>query len=240
MPCLSSDLAYSCTYLGEAATVSNSSSNSAASAFATVCTKQSAGLCSSPSAFYSLSCWSKWLVCLAGVWSEQRTDDGQIYFWNKYLNTSKWTLSDEEKQRLVPNLDPYDNQLFIPLKDFMREPIAHEMLHNGEFLQVLGLTNYSHWEKAPDMRRCIFEQKSIADELLQFALQRIERFTHVGTTDQLYDSVESAAASLQMSLDDLGYGAGEVRDQGLGLTVVGLVSCKTETGSGSFSNSSST
>lgn len=72
----------------------------------------------------------------SGVWSEQRADDGKVYYWNKYQNMSKWTLTDEEKQHLVPNLDAYDNRLFMPLKDFMKHPIATELLHNGELMQV--------------------------------------------------------------------------------------------------------
>jgi hypothetical protein len=82
--------------------------------------------------------------------------------------------------------------------------------------QVLGLTNYSHWDKAADMRKCILEDKSIADELLEFAMKRIEKFTHVGTTNSLFESVESAAASLSLPLDGLAYGAGEVGPCGLG------------------------
>jgi len=50
-----------------------------------------------------------------------------------------------------------------------------------------------------------------AEELLQFGLKRIERFEHVGTTEKLMPSVESAAASLKMPLGGTAYGAGEVR-----------------------------
>lgn len=50
-----------------------------------------------------------------------------------------------------------------------------------------------------------------ADELLEFALKRIERFEHVGTTEKLFPSVESAAAALKMPLVGSAYGAGEVR-----------------------------
>jgi hypothetical protein len=50
-----------------------------------------------------------------------------------------------------------------------------------------------------------------AEELLEFGLKRIERFVHVGTTEKLHPSVESAAASLQMPLGGTAYGAGEVR-----------------------------
>lgn len=49
------------------------------------------------------------------------------------------------------------------------------------------------------------------EELLDFGLKRIEKFVHVGTTEKLYPSVESAAASLQMPLGGTAYGAGEVR-----------------------------
>lgn len=57
-------------------------------------------------------------VCRAvavGVWAEQRADDGRRYYWNKFTNTSKWDLTDEEKTRLVPNLDSYDNPMVMPL-----------------------------------------------------------------------------------------------------------------------------
>lgn len=77
-------------------------------------------------------------------------------------------------------------------------------------LQVLGLTNYSHWEGAPQLRSCMLQHADIGQELLNFALRRIEKFTHVGATDRLFESVESAAASLNMPLDGLAYGAGEV------------------------------
>lgn len=49
-----------------------------------------------------------------------------------------------------------------------------------------------------------------AEELLEFGLKRIEKFEHVGTTEKLYPSVESAAASLHMPLGGTAYGAGEV------------------------------
>jgi hypothetical protein len=75
-------------------------------------------------------------LCTTGVWSEQRSDEGQTYYWNKYLNQSKWTLDESEKQHLVPNLDPYNNRMFMPLAEFMRQPIAGELLHNGELMQV--------------------------------------------------------------------------------------------------------
>ena len=50
----------------------------------------------------------------------------------------------------------------------------------------------------------------MASELLDFAKDRIRSFMHIGTTDQLYPSFESAAASLGLPLDGPAYGGGEV------------------------------
>lgn len=146
-----------------------------------------------------------------GVWSEQRSDEGKLYYFNKLLNISKWSLSEDEQALLAPNLDPYNNRLFMPLSEFAASPIAAELLHNGQLMQVLGLTNYSHWQGAAGLRACMSRDAAVADELLAFALRRIERFTHVGATDKLVHSVEAAAASLSMALDGPAYGAGEVR-----------------------------
>lgn len=33
-------------------------------------------------------------------------------------------------------VDPYNNQYVIPLADFIEHPIAHELVHNGQTLQV--------------------------------------------------------------------------------------------------------
>lgn len=63
--------------------------------------------------------------------------------------------------------------------------------------------------------RCLAVARA-ADELLEFALKRVDRFEHVGTTEKLYPSVESAAASLKMPLGGTAYGAGEVRSPSSG------------------------
>lgn len=124
-------------------------------------------------------------------------------------------------------------------------------------MQVLGLTNYSHWEKAAPLRRCAAEDPKISEvsvwrhvaafeghgagignvkhfagilqsadglptstvlsssqhpqELSALAKRRLRTFSHVGTTELLSPSVESAAASLGMSLSELGFKGGEVR-----------------------------
>eukprot|EP00877_Chromochloris_zofingiensis_P003280 jgi/Chrzof1/12953/Cz07g13220.t1 len=137
------------------------------------------------------------------------TGDGKTYYYNKRLNTSKWDINPLEREALVAPLNPYDNEIVMPLAEFVKHPIADELLHDGQAFQVLGLTNYSHWQHSAAMRSCIHQQPSVADDLLTFAKERVMKFTHVGTTDMLYPSVESCAASLNLHLDGPAYGAGE-------------------------------
>lgn len=101
-----------------------------------------------------------------------------------------------------PHFDPYNNKLVMPLKDFIEHPIAQELLHNGGLLQVLGLTNYSHRSDAAELRNCFAQGHAATREtLLKFALQRLSKFSHVGTTDRLSESVAACAASLNTPLD---------------------------------------
>ncbi len=68
-------------------------------------------------------------------------------------------------------------------------------------LQVLGITNYSHWPGSDGLRSCMAQNASMRSELQGFALKRLARFTHVGTTERLHESAESAAASIGRPLD---------------------------------------
>ncbi len=55
---------------------------------------------------------------------------------NKVHNISKPQLSEAERQKLLPTLDPYNNKLYMPLEQFVDHPIAKELIHNGIFFQV--------------------------------------------------------------------------------------------------------
>jgi hypothetical protein len=62
--------------------------------------------------------------------------------------------------------------------------------------QVLGVTNYSHWGDASAFRTCLQrpgqDGARLRQSMLRVATQRISRFSHVGTTDRLFDSAASA------------------------------------------------
>lgn len=62
-------------------------------------------------------------------------------------------------------------------------------------MQVLGLTNYSHWPEAAIVRACS-QQSSAAQELLtSLAISKLREFTHVGLMERLDDSVAALAVS---------------------------------------------
>lgn len=54
------------------------------------------------------------------------------------------------------------------------------------------------------------QHTAVADQLLQIALQRLERFVHVGDTGQLYESAEAAAAALGLDLNGPAYSPRQV------------------------------
>ncbi|KAF5843318.1 hypothetical protein DUNSADRAFT_17895 [Dunaliella salina] len=139
-------------------------------------------------------------------WVHVTHPDGSQYYYNKYKDISKWNLTAEEQQHLLPPLNPYENDLVISLKEFVEHPIAQELLHNGQVFQVLGITNYSHWDDASTMRRCFWQDAHTHEELSKLAQARISRFSHVGTTDKLAESVTSAAVSLNLAVDGAAWG----------------------------------
>ena len=117
-----------------------------------------------------------------------------IVFSVKVLGESVWNLTEEQHKLLLPPLDPYDNPLVTPLLEFAKHPIAQELIHNGQAFQVLGITNYSHWGDAGDMRHCVWKDEGARQHLAEVALARIDKFIHVGVTpNRLSESVEAAA-----------------------------------------------
>ena len=145
-----------------------------------------------------------------GNWVLIHHPDGDEFYYNKLLEQSKWNITDEERERLLPPLNPYDNPIYMSLLDFIKHPISSELLHNGQTFQVLGITNYSHWGDAAEFRQCFWDSEATRSQLISVALNRIDKFMHVGSTGKLEDSVTAAAAAMKFNLNDLAYIGGEV------------------------------
>lgn len=54
-------------------------------------------------------------VC-TGNWAEIYNQDGSSFFMHTITDEQKDTLTEEEKQHLLPAVDPYNNDLVMPLK----------------------------------------------------------------------------------------------------------------------------
>ena len=70
-------------------------------------------------------------------------------------------------------------------------------------LQVVGATNYTHWEDAHAVRACVGSGGSgrAQQQLQEAAIARLETFAHVGLMEDLDGSILSLAASVGLKLD---------------------------------------
>jgi hypothetical protein len=84
-----------------------------------------------------------------------------------------------EAKRTITNV--YDNSVYTPLREFVDLPLAHVDLHNGQFLQLLGLTNNSNPETEPHaakLRACLRrggEGAPATEALYEYAERRLTR-----------------------------------------------------------------
>ena len=64
---------------------------------------------------------------LAGSWVQVYDDEGAVSYLNTHTQEEKDELSAEEQQQLLPNINPYDNELVMPLKvrSFIPPPSHH-------------------------------------------------------------------------------------------------------------------
>ncbi|KAG1658027.1 hypothetical protein FOA52_010270 [Chlamydomonas sp. UWO 241] len=106
---------------------------------------------------------------------------------------------------------PYDNPLVMSLAEFVKHPIATELVHNGQAYQVLGITNYSHWRDARELRACIESDALTREHMLDAATARVSKFLHVGSTGRLAESIAAAGASMGFRLHDTAINMAAIR-----------------------------
>ena len=74
----------------------------------------------------------------------------------------------------------------MSLREFVHHPIASELIQNGQTLQILGITNYSHWSEAGELRRCFKESEVARSQLTSITFEIMEKFSHVGVTKKCW------------------------------------------------------
>ena len=68
-------------------------------------------------------------------------------------------------------------------------------------VQVLGLTAYSQWQGATELRQCLPGSPEARTILQDLALERLENFVHVGVSERLEESISSLAAALEIDIE---------------------------------------
>ncbi|CAN4120294.1 unnamed protein product [Withania somnifera] len=90
---------------------------------------------------------------------------------------------------VVISTNPYDSKdMVMPLHEYINNPIARDILHNGATFQVAGLTNNSYLTEAHDIRHCVLKYQSLGDYVLKVAKKRLDDMLYVGLTENHKES----------------------------------------------------
>lgn len=80
--------------------------------------------------------------------------------------------------------EPYNVEgVVMPLHEYINDPVAHEIIHNGATFQVAGLTNNSCSEEAHKVRQCVKKYQSLGESVLDVAKKRLDDMLYVGLTE---------------------------------------------------------
>ncbi|OVA18066.1 hypothetical protein BVC80_1835g478 [Macleaya cordata] len=111
-----------------------------------------------------------------------------------WMREDLFTRRDARKHRNLKenkeSNDSYDmEEIVMPLHEFINEPVAHDIIHNGATFQVAGLTNNSCLSESHEVRHCVRKYQSLGDYVLDVAKKRLSDMLYVGLTE---DHKESA------------------------------------------------
>jgi len=67
---------------------------------------------------------------------KKRTSTREVWPWSYLVPWMEADISQRQANPGSNSADPYDNGLYMPLHDFIEEPIVKDLLHNGAALQV--------------------------------------------------------------------------------------------------------
>ncbi|XP_052175136.1 protein-tyrosine sulfotransferase isoform X4 [Diospyros lotus] len=88
------------------------------------------------------------------------------------------------------NVNSYNmGDIVMPLHEYINDPIARDIIHNGATFQIAGLTNNSNLPESHDVRNCVLKHQSLGEYVLEVAKKRLDNMLYVGLTE---DHKESA------------------------------------------------
>ncbi|KAL8501424.1 hypothetical protein ACS0TY_020818 [Phlomoides rotata] len=94
---------------------------------------------------------------------------------------------------LVTN-NSYDMEdIVMPLHDYINDPIAQDIIHNGATFQIVGLTNNSYFAEAHEVRHCVLKHRSLGEYVLEVAKKKLDEMLYVGLTENHKESANMFA-----------------------------------------------
>ncbi|KAK6926785.1 hypothetical protein RJ641_008504, partial [Dillenia turbinata] len=83
----------------------------------------------------------------------------------------------------------YDMADFVmPLHEYINDPVARDIIHNGATFQVAGLTNNSYLPESHKVRHCVQRYQSLGAYVLEVAKRRLDDMLYVGLTEEHRES----------------------------------------------------
>ncbi|XP_021773324.1 protein-tyrosine sulfotransferase-like isoform X2 [Chenopodium quinoa] len=112
-----------------------------------------------------------------------------IWPWKYLVPWMREDLFSRRDARVSQNLnhvskDSYNMEDFaMPLLQYINDPIALDIVHNGATFQVAGLTNNSNLAESHEVRMCVQKYHSLGDSVLDVAKRRLDNMLYVGLTE---------------------------------------------------------
>ncbi|GMG98802.1 hypothetical protein Nepgr_000642 [Nepenthes gracilis] len=90
----------------------------------------------------------------------------------------------QEAPNFIRSNDSYSMvDIIMPLYQYINDPIALDIIHNGATFQVAGLTNNSHVEESHEVRHCVQKYSNLGTYVLEVAKKRVDNMLYVGLTE---------------------------------------------------------
>ncbi|XP_047318852.1 protein-tyrosine sulfotransferase-like isoform X2 [Impatiens glandulifera] len=110
-----------------------------------------------------------------------------------WMRADLFSRRDAREQSLPPysrGSDPYNMEdIVIPLHEYINDPIARDIIHNGATFQIAGVTNNSYLDESHKVRQCVLRHETLGKYVLEVAKNRLKNMLYVGITE---DHKESA------------------------------------------------
>ncbi|GAB4825419.1 hypothetical protein Ancab_008292 [Ancistrocladus abbreviatus] len=87
-------------------------------------------------------------------------------------------------QSYIQSNDSYNmDEIAMPLHQYINDPVALDIIHNGATFQVAGLTNNSYLEESHEVRHCVQTHQNLGKYVLEVAKKRLDNMLYVGLTE---------------------------------------------------------